>query len=262
MTNVTPVVKFLLAVNIGIFAVQLLFEIDFPEIFGLRNIFAEKFEPYQLLTHIFVHSNHGLSHIFGNMLALFVFGPMIETVLGSRRFAILYFVAGLGASVLYSAVQMIELQQLESAVLAYMSAPDPDQFVAFLNKYSPFLYEKNIEFVESFSKNPTNTAYVQESVSFVKDFYFRVSNSPVVGASGAIFGVLMMFALLFPNIELMLLFPPIPIKAKYMVTLYMAYEIYSIVNAAPDDNVAHFAHVGGAFFGFFFFKYWKKHKLY
>jgi membrane associated rhomboid family serine protease len=263
MNNLTPAVKLLLLLNLAVFGGQIIFnEYDFTDTFGLRNIFAEKFEPYQIVTHMFVHSNQTIMHIIANMFALFMFGPMTEAYLGTKRFAVMYFCAGLGAAILYSGVQMFELWQLEEAVKYYISNPTPDNFAAFFNQHSPAIYQKILVFVKNFSENPDNSEYVKESISFVQAYYFRVSNTPMVGASGAIFGVLMMFALLFPNVELMLLFPPIPMKAKYMVTLAMAYEVYSVINAAPDDNVAHLAHIGGAFFGFFLFKYWKAKKIY
>lgn len=263
MNNITPVVKFLLIVNLAVFGAQIIFsDVDLVDIFGLRNIFAEKFEPYQILTHMFVHSNRSVMHIVANMFALFMFGPMTEAVLGAKKFIILYFVSALGAAALYSGVQMIEIQQLEQAVALYANAPTPENFAAFMHRFAPAIYENIGEFINLFSKDPENPQHIKESISFVQMYYFGVSNTPMVGASGAIFGVLMMFALLFPNVELMLIFPPIPMKAKYMVLLAMAYELYSVINVAPDDNVAHFAHIGGAFFGFFFFKYWNAKKIY
>ena len=112
--------------------------------------------------------------------------------------------------------------------------------------------------IERYAENPENSQYREESKQVVRQIYYNVANMPMVGASGAVFGILMAFGLLFPNTTLMLLFPPIPIKAKYFVLLYGLYELYSTIISSPGDNVAHFAHLGGMFIAFVLVRNWQK----
>jgi membrane associated rhomboid family serine protease len=113
-------------------------------------------------------------------------------------------------------------------------------------------------FIENFGDNPNSSSYINESKRRVNYLYEREANIPLVGASGAIFGILMAFALLFPNTEIFLLFFPFPIKAKYFVLFYGLYEVYALVERAPGDNVAHLAHLGGMLFAFVLVKVWQK----
>ena len=112
--------------------------------------------------------------------------------------------------------------------------------------------------IEQYAANPDNPQLEEESTYIVETIYEQKANIPMVGASGAIFGILMAFGLLFPNTTLMLLIPPIPIKAKYFVLLYGAYELYSVIQQAPGDNVAHYAHLGGMLIAFILVRVWSK----
>ena len=114
--------------------------------------------------------------------------------------------------------------------------------------------------MEKFKSYPNDPKTVQDSLTIVNQIVGSQVNEPMVGASGAIFGVIMAFGLLFPNTQLFLLFPPIPIKAKYLVIFYGAYELYSGVYRAQTDNVAHFAHIGGMLFAFILVKYWNSQR--
>ncbi len=254
--RITPVVKTLLLINIGILVIQSFLALPLVELFGLRYIFAEQFVPYQFFTYMFVHS--GFWHLLGNMFALFIFGPMLEHYMGANRLLLFYTICGLGAGALYSGVNFYEIQQVEQAYESFTRDPSPEKFLNFIEDNARGrLTAEGYEFVhETFPANPDNQVYIQQAAEDMRRIYEQQKNLPMVGASGAVFGILMAFGLLFPNLELMLLFPPIPIKAKYLVLFYGGFEVYSLINQRPDDNVAHLAHLGGMLFAFVLIKWW------
>ncbi len=254
--NITLTVRNILFINIAIFAIQKLelFPIDFANQFGLHHIDSPLFRPYQIITHIFVHGN--LAHIFFNMFALFSFGTTLESLWGAKRFLIFYMFCGLGAGLLQSIINYIEIKQLADVVSIYLGNPTPLSFEGIMHKFNPNLLAANDDFINSFSDNPTNTQMIAETKRVVQSFYEGKRDSSMVGASGAVFGLLAAFALIFPNLELQLLFPPIPMKAKYMIGIYILIEIYRAVANRPDDNIAHFAHLGGALFGYIMLVIW------
>jgi rhomboid family protein len=264
--NLTPIVKNLLLINLGIFIFSYMFwsysGYDINNRLGLYSVLSENFRPEQIITFMFLHSfrtfNGAISfgHIFGNMFALFMFGPLLERFWGSKRFLIFYIVTGVGAGLLYLGVNFYETYQLRQDATEYLQSPTPTKFLAFVRAHTGPLSENGYDFVNKFEEEPTNPVYVQQSSQLVKRAYQEVLNIPMVGASGAIFGLLMAFGLLFPNTELFLLFIPFPIKAKYFVACYGIYELYSGVQRAPGDSVAHFAHLGGMLFAYIMIKYW------
>ncbi|GAB3912300.1 rhomboid family intramembrane serine protease [Larkinella knui] len=253
--NLTPVVRTLLLINVGLFFVKAL-GIDLINTFGLYSVLSPAFAPHQFVTYMFLHANFG--HIFSNMLGLFFFGPMLEQVWGSKRFTIFYMITGIGAGLLFAGINYFEASQLRDAVVAFQSNPTPTSLELFLSDRG--LLSQGDNFLRVFEENPTDPSYIRGSVQLVNSYYEQQLAVPMVGASGAIFGILMAFGLLFPNTELFLLFPPIPIKAKYLVAFYGAYELYSGIYRAQSDNVAHFAHIGGMLFAFILVKYWGKQR--
>lgn len=253
--NLTPMVKNLLLINVGVFLIQFILEVNLPQILGLRYIFSTEFEPYQIFAHIFVHADGW--HLFSNMFALFIFGPLLERFWGSGKFLIFYLFTGLGASLLFSVINYFEIRQIEVDAQEYVANPGPDNFQSFITEHAEHLYSRNYNFIEQFHDNPQNQRLIEESISFVNSYYARMANIPMVGASGAVFGILMAFGYLFPNTTLMLLIPPIPIKAKYFVAFYGLYELYAGIQRMPGDNVAHFAHIGGMLFAFILIKIWQ-----
>ncbi len=256
--RLTPVVKNLLIINIGIYFLASVFHLDLSQWLGLHYIFSENFMPYQFITYMFLHASW--MHVFSNMFALFIFGPLLEQFFGPRRFFLFYMVTGIGSGILYSGTQYFEMHKLQVSTEHYIQHPGPDNFsdlVASNHKiFSVFPSTNKIE--ENLYDHPGNRQALQESVDFVTQVYHLISNIPMVGASGAVFGILMAFGMLFPNTVLMLLFPPIPIKAKYFVAIYGLFELYAGLQQSPGDNVAHFAHVGGMLIAFLLIKYWQK----
>ncbi|RDV17109.1 rhomboid family intramembrane serine protease [Pontibacter diazotrophicus] len=253
MFNITPMVRNLLIINVVVYLLQLSGVISI-ETFALHYFGSDYFRPIQLFSHMFMHGGWG--HLFSNMFSLFIFGPMLERFWGPQRFLAFYLITGLGASLLYSGVRGYELNQLEEETVSYIANPDPNRFYNYMEDHFSGGYEQG--FAVEYRRNPDNESYIEESKQAVRYVFSRMYNSPMLGASGAVFGILMAFGLLFPNLELMLLFLPIPIKAKYFVLFYGAYELYTGFNRTPGDNVAHFAHLGGMLFAYILVKMWQR----
>ncbi len=232
--NIPPVVKNLILVNVLFFVVTFVMEkmgTNLYTVFGLHFPLSDKFKLHQVFTHMFMHG--GITHIFFNMFALYMFGRVLESVWGPKRFLTFFLVTGVGAAVLHSFVNFIEYQSLVSKMSA--------EQIAYVKEVGTQIWSEGKNFSEPLSGKLN-----------------ILLNTPTVGASGAVFGILLGFGMLFPNTELMLLFPPIPIKAKYFVMGYGALELY-LGFAQPGSNVAHFAHLGGMLFGYFMIRYWQKH---
>jgi membrane associated rhomboid family serine protease len=232
--NLPPVVKNLIFINILMllagFAAEKVFGVDLNGILGLYFPKSDHFMPLQIVTHMFMHG--GFLHILMNMYALFIFGPVLENVWGPKRFFIYYIVCGLGAAFTHEAVIAFQYSHLVQTL-------GPDQLQSVLSQGSTYWKQGSLFDDPSMQKLQI------------------LLNIPTVGASGAIFGVLLAFGVLFPNTQLMLLFPPIPIKAKYFVMGYGAFELYYAITQ-PGSNIAHTAHLGGMLFGYFLIRYWRK----
>jgi len=215
---IPPVVKNLIIINVLMLLATYVLKmqgIDLTKLLGLHYFSSPDFKPYQLVTHMFMHG--GLMHLVFNMFALWMFGRVLENVWGPKRFFIYYFATGLGAAVFYTFVNFIEFQYIAS-------------------RMSP----ENVQMVMA---NGAELLSNGQNYTELAGKLNLLLNVPTVGASGAVFGILLGFGMLFPNTELMLLFPPIPIKAKYFVLGYGAIELFSGI-ANTNDNVAHFAHLG------------------
>ncbi|MCB9173468.1 MAG: rhomboid family intramembrane serine protease [Flavobacteriales bacterium] len=230
-----PVVKNLLIINVLMYLAMLMLSgqgIDLTDYFGLHYWKSEAFYPHQLVTYMFMHS-FTITHLFFNMFAVWMFGKVLESVWGSKRFLIYYMITGIGAGLIQLLVAYIRLMPLYDAL-------SPEELA--------YITENGYQILQE-GKNFTDP---------IPGKFNLLMNVTTVGASGSVFGVLLAFGMLFPNTELMLLFPPIPIKAKWFVIGYGAIELYSGMADRAGDNVAHFAHLGGMLFGFFLIKYWQK----
>jgi len=261
MLSITPTVRNLIILNILFFvADKYILRGGLSYLFALRPILSSEFMPYQFVSYMFLHSLSDWGHIFGNMFGLFMFGPLLERMWGPKKFLFFYFFTGIGAGLLFSAIGYFEISQMRDAVEIYTQSPSPDALLNFFTQHAQSLKEANLGFLNDFEGNPDNTTYIKTSIDFVNDLYQREINIPMVGASGAIFGILMAFGFLFPNTELFLLFVPFPIKAKYFVAMYGLFELYSGIKSAQSDNVAHFAHIGGMLFAYILLRYWGTQK--
>jgi len=233
-SGIPPVVKNLILINVimllAMYTAAGVFGIDLNTRLGLYFPRSDHFRPYQIITHMFMHG--GLGHLFFNMFALFMFGRVLESVWGPKRFFIYYFVSGLGAALTHETVIAVQYARLAGSI-------SPDQLQMVLESGSEIFRT---------GRNFTDPDMGQLN---------RLLNIPTVGASGAVFGILLAFGMLFPNTQLMLLFPPVPIKAKWFVIAYGAIELYFAI-AQPGSNIAHAAHLGGMIFGYILIKIWKK----
>ncbi len=257
--SMPPVVKNLIMINIVMLAATWALKsagiVDLHDKLGLHYMGSELFSPFQFVTHLFMHGD--IWHLFFNMFALYMFGKILEMVWGSKRFLIYFFVTGLGAAALHSFVTYIEMSALQESAASFMNTPSPELLAAFVkaNLSHPTAWVTDL--VNNWGVSPNNPLYIQQANELVQQVVTMKIDIPTVGASGAVFGVLLAFGYLFPNTELMLLFPPVPIKAKYFVIGYGAIELY-LGMTQSNSNVAHFAHLGGMLFGFILLKYWEK----
>ena len=235
--NIPPVVKNLLIINGLFFLATILLKnqgIDLSNYLGLHYWESPGFYPHQLVTYMFMHSSADFTHVLFNMFAVWMFGRVLEGTWGSKRFLIYYMVTGIGAGLIQMLVAYIRLMPLMSEL--------PQQDI-------------NMIMTEGYDLIQSGKNWVG-----VGGTINGLINGVTVGASGAVFGILLAFGMLFPNTELMLLFPPIPIKAKWFVIGYGVLELYSGFANNPTDNVAHFAHLGGMLFGFILIKMWQKNR--
>jgi membrane associated rhomboid family serine protease len=216
LNNLPPVTKNIIIINVLVFLLQKVVP-GFNLNFGLHFFKSPDFQPYQLITHMFMHG--GFYHILFNMYGVYMFGSALEQRMGSQKFFSYFLMTGFGAVLLH---------------------------------FGSMYWESNaiIAEIERLFEDGSITAE-QYSIAYFNTFNITV------GASGALFGVLAGFAIFFPNQRLFLMFIPVPIKAKYFVLFYAAYELYIGIQNSPDDNIAHFAHLGGALFGFIIIKIWK-----
>lgn len=257
--RITPIVRNLLIANIGIYFISSFLRLNINEFLSLRNIHSDYFMPYQFFTYMFLHGSTW--HLISNMFGLFIFGPLLEQFWGPKRFLIFYLVTGVGAGILYSGINYFETNSLVKTINHYNADPSPGEFKHILEKKGNIdlkRYPEINEFIYDYSDNADNESYIEHSKNELQGLLYSKVNSQMVGASGAIFGILMAFGMLFPNTTLMLLFPPIPIKAKYFVGIYALYELFSGIQPAAGDNVAHFAHLSGALVAVLLIKYWQK----
>jgi len=219
------VVKNLLIINGLLFLATISLNnlgIDLVKIFGLHQFQSNDFRPYQIITHLFMHGS--FTHLFFNMFALWMFGKILENIWGQKKFLIYYMITGIGAAAIHLIFCQYQIINISNQI--------PDLVnIAIEGKYNPSI--------------PLSKKLTQLIIT------------PTVGASGAVFGLLLAFGMLFPN-TLIYLYFAIPIKAKYFVAAYGIIELWLGIQNSASDNVAHFAHLGGMLFGYFLIKYWRK----
>jgi membrane associated rhomboid family serine protease len=257
--SIPPVLKNLLIINVLMFLAMVVLQrttnIDLNQILGLHYFKSEYFRPYQFVTHMFMHGS--VTHIFMNMFMLWMFGRVLEQVWGGKRFLIYYLFTGLGAATLHIFVTHLEMSALLKDVTALTNTPSAEVFTSFLKEHLPKALPQNYDFLQAWIADPSNSVYANDAINFANQFVTSKIDVPTVGASGAVYGVLLAFGMIFPNMPLVLIFFPFfPIKAKYMVIAMGVLElVYGL--SMPGSNVAHFAHLGGMIFGFILIRIWK-----
>ena len=221
--SIPLVTKNLLIINVLVFFLTkfLASKYDLESVLNMHYVQSSNFRPHQFITHMFMHASIG--HLLGNMLGVWVFGSMLENVWGPKRFLIFYLVTGLGACLC-------------------------DQIYLFFSNYSVLSELKNIYNTTS---NTVIATEAFESMQRVKDYYV------MLGASGAVYGLLMGAALLFPNTQINI-YMVIPVKIKYLAVLYGISEVFLAIQANPGDSVAHLVHLGGMVFSFLMIQIWRK----
>ena len=252
LNNLPQVTKNILLLNIMFYVVTYILEmqgINLVRTLGVYNALSPLFAPFQIVTHFFMHG--GFFHIFFNMWLFVMLGGYLEKIWGEQRFFIFYVSCAMGALVLYNAFGFNELLMLKDSLSQSISISDLDYIIANSEGLNTTqgLNELNQKLRELI---PANSNINPEDLKN----YIDLSMTPMVGASGAIFGVMAAFAILFPNTEFYLYFA-IPVKAKYLVGLYFVYEVYMSLEGA-NDGTAHLAHVGGAIVGAVFVFFWRK----
>lgn len=225
LSNIPPVTLNLIIINFLCFAASFVFfrsGVNLNYILGLHYFGANAFNPVQLITYMFMHAN--IPHIFFNMFSLFMFGKTLEYSWGGKRFLIYYMVTGIGAALVQQGVWWIQVRELLSQ----------DSF-----RLGQYVIDR-ADFLINYLPDYLNNAFL------------------TIGASGAVFGILLAFGMLFPNAQLYMMFIPFPIRAKYFVIGYGILELFLGVASFNGDNIAHFAHLGGMIFGYILIKIWKK----
>jgi membrane associated rhomboid family serine protease len=215
----SPVVRNLLIANFAMYALSYLVRksqgFDLDSVLGLFYYKSANFKPHQFITFLFMHDPNNILHIAFNMWGLWIFGKILETHWGSKKFFTYYMICGIGSGM---------TQQLAWYYMLHgdnqIMALQPDQY------------------------------------------QFVIDHVSAIGASGAIFGLLLAFGMIFPNVPLQFIFVPIPIKAKYLVIGYGLYELFGGITNSSGDNVAHFAHIGGLITGFIIIMIWKRKQVF
>lgn len=234
--NIPPITRNIIIINVIVFIVTSLLGDKIVEYLAAFYPFSPFFHSWQVITHMFMHGS--IMHILFNMMTLFSFGPILEQTLGDKKYLILYFVSGLGAFFLFNAWNFVEVQRFSREL---------EQLGFNVNAY---LSGASVEFAG-------NTGSVLKQKELLKSLT-DILTTPMVGASGAIFGVVAAFATLYPDSKIGIMFIPVPIKVKYLLPIIVVISVYLGVSG-NGGGIAHLAHVGGALVGWLLARIWKKH---
>lgn len=235
MSKITDAIKHLIIINVIMYFVPQLLNLDLTNIFALHYPENENFGAWQYITHIFMHGSP--MHLIFNMYALWAFGTPLEQMWGKNKFLFFYFSAGIGAGIIYTLANYYQFNGIYEQLIN--SGITPNEIKSLLNT------------------GQYNNALITLSNEKISEFY-SLYHTPAVGASGAVYGILVAFGLMFPNSKLALIFFPVPIAAKYFIPIMIAGDLFFGVTKYSIGNVAHFAHIGGAIIGFMIAWYWKR----
>ena len=239
MRGISDLIKHLVIINVIFFFSTFIFGNIVYDLFALHYFENEKFEYWQLLSHMFMHGN--INHILFNMFGLWMFGSPLEKMWGKNKFLFFYISTGLGAAALQMIMYYVQFSSISDQIIQLGYGTDSLNKLLNEGLYDPRILE-----------------VVNESdlIDLIRNY-----NSSMVGASGAIYGILVAFALIFPNSELFILFLPFPIKAKFLVPILILGDIFFGFSSYSVGPIAHFAHIGGALTGFLIMWYWKKNQF-
>ena len=239
MNNITGAIKHLIIINVILFVGPQFLKLDFSNLLALHFPKNEHFGIWQYITHMFMHGSFG--HILFNMYGLWAFGSPLEKMWGKNKFIFFYFSAGIGAGLVYTLVNYYQFNEI---------------YNLFIN--AGLQQSEIITILESAKTNDLRVIeYItQEQFNSIIGLY----NAKAVGASGAVYGVLVAFGMYFKDAKLALIFLPIPIAAKYFIPILIAIDVFFGMTDYSIGNIAHFAHIGGAIIGFIIAWYWKKNQ--
>ena len=230
MSQMPPVTKNLILVNILIWAAMAIFPneigVKLNQYCGLHYIFSDNFIGTQLITYQFIHG--GFTHLFFNMFTLFMFGMVIENVFGAKRFILYYLTCGVGAGIIQEIAYYIDIQML---------------------------LQENVDRIMPLANMSADA--IRTQLMHDANYTLLINNLLTVGASGAVYGILLAFGMFFPNRQMFIMFIPYPVKAKWVIIGYAVLEL-SLGLGNAQTGIAHFAHLGGMIFGFLLILYWRK----
>ena len=256
------IIKNLIIINALMFFAQNTFagptsSFSFEDYFALHAWQSSLFKPWQMITHMFLHGDFG--HILGNMFALWMFGSVLENLWGPKRFLLFYILCGVGASVIHLLILSYQFVPM-AADLMQLSQMSVSGSPAFNDAVLIYSKAHNIQLTRILSENNVSLATPgirSEIMELLTNNYNKTVNTATLGASGAVFGILMAFVYLFPNTYIYIYFL-FPIKAKWLGILYFSWELFFAVRNTAGDNVARWAHVGGAIVGFVLVYIWNR----
>jgi len=240
MGKITDAIKHLIIINVILFFGPLLLKMDLTPILGLHFPKNEHFGLWQYVTHMFMHGS--IPHILFNMYGLWAFGTPLEQMWGKKKFYFFYFSAGIGAGIIYT---LVNYYQFNGIYEIFVNAGLNPQEITDILK-SGISNDARI-----------NGAITQDQFNKIIGLY----NTPAVGASGAVYGVLVAFGLYFKDAKLALIFFPVPIAAKYFIPVMILGDLFFGMTNYSVGNIAHFAHIGGAIIGFIIAYYWKQNQF-
>lgn len=252
--SIPPVVKNLIAINLVLWLATIALpgllrrygvNVDLTDILGMHYWASTEFKLFQMISYMFMHG--GFNHIFFNMFALYMFGATIEQYWGSKKFLIYYLVTGFGAGLVQQIFWTIEFGPILNVMNEAIAANSGEPLLAIQSELSRYFQFSDLRYFQA------------PDIIDLKNMFMNV---PVtIGASGSVFGILLAFGWLFPEVRLMLLFFPVPIKARIFVLIYGVAELFLGVAQFSGDSVAHFAHLGGMLFGIIMILYWRNRQF-
>lgn len=249
MNQITDTVKHLIIINVIFFVASMVFKEPFYDLFAFHFPENELFKPWQYVSRMFMHGyvfnpsnlESGVMHLVFNMLGLWMFGTTVEQMLGKQRFIFLYFSAGLGAGLISSGIYYIEFNQIYNDLIGSGVNESTINSILKTGNYNTGILNK-------ISKEELSKAY-------------SIYNQMSVGASGALFGVMVAFATLQPRAKLGMMFIPIMLEARFFIPIILSIDLFFGIFRMPGDNIGRFAHLGGALVGFIIIWYWKKNQF-
>ena len=238
MNKLTDAIKHLIIINVIVFIAPQLLQLDFTNMLALHFPKNEHFGFWQYVTHMFMHGS--FAHILFNMYGLWAFGTPLEQMWGKKKFIFFYFSAGLGAGLIYTLVNYYQFNSIYEQLINFGLSASEIQNILDIGSYNdPRILISNDKMIK----------------------FYSLFHTPAVGASGAIYGVLVAFGLYFKDAKLALIFFPVPIAAKYFIPVMILGDLFFGMTKYSVGNVAHFAHIGGALIGFIIAWYWKKNQF-